>query len=112
MLNKKHRLAKTTDVQKALSRGRAFFNPYFNLKFLSFPEKKRFTVVVSTKVSKKAVVRNRIKRIIREFIRLRLENFASGDYAVMVKPSLAKIEEKNITLLFEEFLARTKLVRP
>ena len=64
MFAKKHRLAKTTDVKKAFAQGRAFFNPFFTIKFLTHTirAEPRFTVVVSTKVSKRAVPRNRIKK--------------------------------------------------
>lgn len=111
MLHKKHRLAKTSDVQKALGRGRAFFNPLFSLRFLSHSLQKRFTVVVSTKVSKKAVRRNRVKRLLREFIRLQINNFSFGDYVVMVKPAAGKLEDKGLLFSFEEFIFKTKLLK-
>jgi ribonuclease P protein component len=105
MLSKEHRLAKTTDIQKAFARGRGFFNPLFTVKYLPGPGR-RFTVVVSTKVSKRAVKRNRIKRVAREFIRLRLEKFRPGDYAIMVKPQAAGKEaadwRKNLEELFKK----------
>ena len=111
MLHKTHRLAKTTDVQKALGRGRGFFSPNFNLKFLPKLAEKRFTVVVSTKVSKKAVRRNRIKRLLREFIRLQIKNFSFGDYAIMVKPASGKIDDKILLISFSEFFYKTKLLK-
>jgi len=46
----------------------------------------RFAVVVGTKVSKKAVVRNRLRRQIREMIRLRLNEAKPGyDLVLVVK---------------------------
>ena len=97
MLKKVNRLAKSKDIQKAFARGRTFFNPLFNLKAFFTPGTKRFTVVVSTKVYKRAVDRNRLKRLVREHIRKNLVNYKSGNYLVVAKPSLAG-KEKNYVL--------------
>jgi ribonuclease P protein component len=87
MLHTLNRLSKTKDVQITMMRGRSFFSPHFVIKHRkSIEDKIRFTVVVSTKVSKKAVERNKIKRVLRDVIRLRVLPFArSGDYAIIVK---------------------------
>jgi len=93
MFNRLNRLSKTKDVQVTSKRGRSFFSPHFVIKFLkSQTAVTRITVVVSTKVSKKAVIRNRIKRVIRETLRLNLPALKSGDYVVIVKPSATKLE--------------------
>lgn len=108
MLKKQLRLAKTQDVQKVFAHGRAFFNPFFTVRFKpSNLEASRFTVVVSTKVSKKAVQRNRIKRVLREFLRLNISKFKLGDYAVIVKPKAAK--ESNLPLILKELLIKGRL---
>ena len=96
MLKKTNRLAKANDIAAAFSRGRSFFNPFFTLKFLSAPSIKRFTIVVSTKVFKSAVKRNRLKRVIREYIRKNLALFKNGSYLVIAKPKIARLEEKNV----------------
>ncbi|MCW1949612.1 MAG: ribonuclease P protein component [Candidatus Shapirobacteria bacterium] len=96
MLKKVNRLAKSKDIQKAFARGRTFFNPLFTLKAVPSAEEKRFTVVVSTKVYKNAVDRNRLKRLIREHIRLNLKHFRLGNYVVVAKPSVAKNKEKTV----------------
>jgi len=111
MLNKKHRLAKTKDVELVFARGRSFFNPLVSVKFFrNDREKKRFTVVVSTKVSKKAVSRNRLKRILREFVRLRLDKFLPGDYAIVVRPAAAKTEEKVLLQELEKLFKKGGLL--
>lgn len=56
----------------------------------------RFGVVVSRKVSKRAVQRNRIKRQIRESFRLIHPTLSSNDYVVVSKPGTA--EQENPTL--------------
>jgi ribonuclease P protein component len=62
MLKKKYRLTKAKDIKVTSVRGQAFFNAYFTLKFspASLPTP-LCTVVVSTKISTKAVERNRGK---------------------------------------------------
>ena len=69
MLPKKHRLAKALEVKRTTARGRSFFNPFVVVKFVKGASPARLTVIASTKVSKKAVSRNRVKRIARETIR-------------------------------------------
>ena len=95
MFPKHLRLAKTKDVKAVFARGRTFFSPLVNVKF-SQAGQKRLTVVVSTKVSKKAVARNRLKRIVREFLRKNLASLANGDYAVILKPRAAAVPEAQL----------------
>ncbi len=112
MLPEKHRLQKTREVQATFARGRAFFSPFFMAKFKKTESSaKRFTVVVSTKVSKKAVVRNRMKRIVRVVIRDNLERFAYGDYIFTVKPKAMEIYDKAIASEFIKFLKFVKLIK-
>jgi ribonuclease P protein component len=111
MLKRQNRLAKTKDVKTALSRGRSFFNPFFTVKFLkTFRTKPRFTVVVSTKVSKKAVRRNRLKRIIRELIRQNIENFFCGEYVIIVKPKAVTQDEKDLLAGLEKLFKYSRLL--
>ena len=108
MFAKKYRLAKAKDVKAALMRGRTFFNPLFNIKFRQGAVS-RFTVVVSTKVSKKAVARNRLKRVIRELLRKNMAQLLPGDYAIIVKPKAATAE-KLVLQSLDETLVKNKLL--
>ena len=112
MLSNQHRLQKTKDVQNTFARGRAFFSPYFLGKFKKSAEAgKRFTVVVSTKVSKKAVDRNRIKRIVREQIRLHMDHFDAGDYVFTAKPKIMEVYDGKIADEFLKFVKSSKLLK-
>jgi ribonuclease P protein component len=91
MFKKNNRLSKSKDIETVFRAGRSFFSPYFVVRFL--PHNKtgqRIAVVVSTKTSKKAVERNRIKRIIREAAKPWLLRLSPGDYAIIAKGSAAK----------------------
>ncbi|MEK7592208.1 MAG: ribonuclease P protein component [Patescibacteria group bacterium] len=66
---------------------------------------KRFAVVVPLSVSKKAVVRNRMKRLVRESIRQILSILPGGiDAVILIKRSAGldtiKLMSEKITLLF------------
>jgi ribonuclease P protein component len=108
MLHKSNRLAKAKDIQMAFARGRTFFSPFFTVKFLAKPGAKLFTVVVSTKVFKKANRRNRLKRIIRERVRKNLESFKPGYYMVIAKPKIAALLEKDIIPAFLQAVSKVK----
>ena len=111
MFKKSNRLAKTKDVKMALAQGRSFFNPFFAVRFLIKPgHASRFTIVVSAKAAKKAVARNRAKRILREFIRLRLARFKDGDYVVVVKQKVFGEEESVVLKQFEKLLISMRLM--
>lgn len=104
MLKKQHRLAKTTTVEQTMRRGRSFFNPHFVIKFRASHNAPRFTVIVSTKVSKKAVDRNRLKRLLREVIRLQLSKFRGGDYVIIVKPIVVKLSSTELKESFSKLV--------
>ncbi len=105
MLKKVNRLAKSKDIQKAFARGRTFFNPLFTLKALPSVGEKRFTVVISTKVYKKAVARNRLKRLIREHVRKNLDKFRPGNYVIITKPLVARKMESVAMKAAQDLLA-------
>ena len=56
-----------------------------------------FGFIISTKISKKAVVRNRIKRIMSETIRLNLPKLKKGfDIVFLIKPSAVKLDKESL----------------
>ena len=100
MLKRANRLAKSKDIQTAFARGRTFFNPFFGIRFLPKAGEKQFTVVVSTKVYKRAVARNRLKRLVREYIRKNLNQFRSGSYVISARPKITQLPETEIVPAF------------
>jgi len=110
MLTKTNRLAKDQDIKKVFARGRGFFNPNYGLKFLAKGSVSRLTIVVSTKVFKRAVKRNRLKRILREYFRKNLKRMRPGDYVLSAKPALAKISEKLQMEGLERLMVKSKLL--
>ena len=115
MLSQKHRLNKSAEVKKTTARGRSFFNPFFVIKFAPFGQPSsepvpRLTVIVSTKVSKKAVDRNRIKRVVRDEIRKHLAKIRPGDYAFIMKPQAMKITSAELRDALQKSLYAGKII--
>lgn len=70
MLPKEHRLQEERDFSRITRYGLSISLPFFNVKFYQKETgESRFGIVVSNKISKKATLRNTIKRRIREVLR-------------------------------------------
>ena len=79
MLPKQNRLTKTKEINKVFQNGKARYDNVLSVKALKNNLKDiRFVILVSNKVSRKAVVRNKIKRRIREIIRSQLPDLKNG----------------------------------
>lgn len=87
MLPKENRLKRDKDFQALFKSGRGAYGSVCGAKWRRNDlQVSRFAVVVGTKVSKKAVVRNRLRRQIREMLRLRLGQMRPGyDLVLIVK---------------------------
>ena len=83
------------------------FNP--SLPKGAASDKEKRYVVVSTKVYKKAVDRNRLKRIIREHIRKNLNGFKLGNYVIITKPVAARKDEALVLKAAIDILRNIKI---
>lgn len=104
MLPALNRLQKKSDIEHVFKRGRSLYMGNLGLRLAANKkDKSRFTVVVSLKVSKRAVKRNKLKRRLREIIgREILPKIKPGfDGVVLTSPQLldAKFEELQKTVL-------------
>lgn len=88
MLSRKNRLAKKKEIELVFKNGRSSYGQTFGVKCLANKlTYNRFTIVVSNKVSKKAVVRNKIKRRLREVIKAELPRMVNGyDLIIIALP--------------------------
>jgi len=79
MLPQTSRLIKDRDFKRINAKARPIYAEGLRLKFLANGRPaSRFGIVISTKVSKKATVRNRLKRQLREILRLHRPQIKSG----------------------------------
>lgn len=85
MISTKHRFHGYGSLKKVYLNGQAVRGQNFSIKYLINPKRKtyRLSVVVSRKVNKSAVVRNRIRRRLYEVVR-NLENDIIQPYDIVI----------------------------
>lgn len=99
MLPKRNRLRKKKDFEKVFKKGRKIYsNEFLFLRALDAHSlgERRFGIVVGKTVSKKAVVRNKLKRRMRHIIKDTIKNGGNGGDIIVI--AATGLEKKN----FEE----------
>ena len=85
MLPSKNRLKKKKDFEQVFKRGKSFQDNALSLKLTENNLKvSRFGFVVGLKVSKKAFLRNKIRRRLREIVKIRLPQTKTGLDVVLI----------------------------
>lgn len=120
MLQKPERLRRMRDFALLSQKGRVVHGPFFTLRFRSSQTPTRVGFVASAKVFKTAVARNRVKRRLREALRLiRAEWPKQFDLLFVAKPEATPVDFQILTAsvrhAFEkmpEALARPPKPRP
>jgi len=111
MLPIKNRLTKKKDFQSVYKKGGYFFEKYIVLKKAKNDLKEnRIGFSISTKISKKAVVRNKLKRQLRDIIKKNLDKMKKG-YDLVVIPKKEILEEtyQEIEKTLIELIKKAKL---
>jgi ribonuclease P protein component len=106
MLKKENRLTKNNDFDNVFKRGRSAYFDILGVKAVpNSLNTNHFGIIVSNKVSKKAVERNKIKRQIRAIIEneLFLLNVGYDIVIIVFKPILAKNYEEIKAVLWFNF---------
>lgn len=113
MFSRVHRLAKEGDITRVLRKGRKFFDPFFTVRMLyaDTATTARFAIVISTKVSKKATQRNRLRRILREVLRTQLASIRPGDYLIQVQPRIMQATEADQRQALLQLLRKSGVVQ-
>lgn len=98
MLPKEYRLRQEKDIKTLFACGKSVFDVVLGVKYrrnnLSVS---RFAVVVGAKISKRAVVRNLIRRRLRAVLEKYLENLRPGfDVIILVKEGVKKSSYANL----------------
>ena len=96
MLPKRRRLS-AEEVREIIAKGRPVRASFLSLKYISGPQALRAAVVVSKKISKKAVIRNRVRRAL-----YRALHTMDGKGSVVV--FVQKIPDTALTPAFSEEL--------
>lgn len=114
MLQKENRLARKDDFNRIHKRGRFFGEEFLAIRVLANGlELTRVGFLVGLKISKKAVVRNKVRRRLREVFRLLIknDNLKKGfDIIVLVRPAIVKKSYAEIKEAVDVVLRKAGLI--
>lgn len=99
------------DFHRAFQKGQRFGNRHFQFYYIKNRKStNRLGIIVSKKVSKRAVVRNKVRRRIREIYRLYAENVQDGyDFIVIAKVRCATATYAELDRSLKHLFYKTKL---
>jgi ribonuclease P protein component len=113
MLSKVNRITKKKDFEAIFKKGKIFKEGFLILRI--FPNSlnvARTAFVVSQKVSKKAVVRNKIRRRAVSLIRPKLQEIKNGlDLVFIVLPGFEKKNFSETQETIESILKKAKIIK-
>lgn len=112
MLPKQYRLKKKKDFELVFKKGKTFNDKFLFLKLRKNNlEFNRFGFTIGLKISKKAVVRNKIKRLLREAIREKLNDIKSGfDVVIRVRTEIINKDYEEVKKELESLLEKAGLI--
>lgn len=114
MLLKENRLTKKVDFSRIHQKGKFIKDEYLALRIApNNLEVTRVGFLVGLKISKKAVIRNKIKRTLREIFRLKIKscNLKKGfDIIVLVRPEIIGKTYKEIESSIDRTLQKAGLL--
>jgi ribonuclease P protein component len=112
MLPKINRIKKKKDFEIIFKNSKSFRNNLFIFKIMENNlGLNRFGFVVSQKVSKKAVVRNKIRRRLTEIIKVGMKDVKIGtDLVVITLPGIEKREFLELREIINKALIKAKLI--
>ena len=110
MFNRQARLRKERDIMRVYQKGRGAVTDQLGIKALRNPDgQTRTTVVVSKKVDKRAVVRNKNRRRVVGILRGQGETYLAGcDIVVTVRQDLSGLSHAELTDLVVGLLKRSQ----
>lgn len=113
MLPSIHRLKRKKEIEKVFKNGRGFKEDFLILKVIENKLKNsRFAFIVSSKVSKKATLRNKIRRRLSEAVRLKIKDIKEGVDGVFL--AIPGLEKKNFWEIKEDInkiFAKAKILQ-
>lgn len=112
MLPRKYKLKKNNDFKKVFKKGKYRREDFIGIKFLKNGlDISRFSFLVGLKISKKAVIRNKIKRKLEEVVRLNLKKIAIGfDVIIFIDKEILEKRYLEILERLISLLEKSKLI--
>ena len=113
MLPFKNRLKKGKDFQCVFNKGKFINSDLISVRFLANKmDTMRVGLIVSKKVSKMAVLRNKIKRMLREIMRPNIiKTKESFDIIITAKSKISKVQSKEVDEVLKGLLKRSNLIK-
>ncbi len=114
IMSRTYRIKEGSDFEKLFARGSRVHLPALSLVFFRHGRSDtRYAVVVGLAVTKRATIRNRLRRQISEYIRRTLPKIAPGyDCAFIVRPPAVKIRRDAFRNAATILLRRAQLLPP
>jgi len=111
MLPVRNRLKKKKDFERIFKEGQGFKQGFLYLKIKKNNlESSRFGFIVSKKFAKKAVIRNKIKRRLRELIKIKLPEIKKGiDGIIIAIPGLKTTDFQQLEEIINKLFKKAKL---
>lgn len=112
MLPRQYKLKKTTDFKSVFEKGHKVRDRDFLLVYKENGENKtRIGLVISSKVSKKATLRNQLRRKITESLRGRINDIKTGlDIIIVLQEGVVRKKHEDINKNLTEFLKKEGLL--
>lgn len=112
MLLKENRLKKNKDFKKVFKEGKGFKEDFLVLKKAKNNLKiSRFGFAVSKTFFKKATLRNKIKRKLRESVRIKLNEIKKGiDVVIIASPGLETKDFREIKEIVNKLFKKAKII--
>lgn len=111
MLPIENRLKKKKDFERVFKKGKGFKEDFLFIKVVPNHLKvSKFGFIVGEKVSRKATLRNKTKRRLRELTRIRLSKIKTGfDVALVAIPGLENKSFEEMENLIDRIFKKAKL---
>ena len=93
-----------SEFDAVFARGHRAATPMLALHYLPDDRPARLGFAVSRKVDTRAVIRNRIKRVLRDYFRRHRATLASGAYVLVARPPAARASGPELISAFEQTL--------
>lgn len=113
MLSLKNRLKKKKEFETVFRRGRSLKEDFLVLRLVknNLPQS-RFGFIVGTKISKKATLRNKLRRRLRELIRTKIEKIKKGyDIILIAQTGLENRDFWELEEITNKIFSRAKIIR-
>ena len=106
------RVRARAEYGRVFDQGRRAQHPLLALHYAADDLPARLGLAVSRKVDTRAVVRNRIKRVLRDRFRHLRAQLAPGAYVVVARAAAAGVDNATLRTAFEQLLHRVRALPP